>query len=1048
MTNEVHELRRFGTLVPIGAGSHARVYAGIDPVRGIEVAIKRLRTPDLAAAERMRRECRILQSLQHPNLCPLLEWGERGDEVWMVMPRLAGADLQQCLRDLSLEQRLLVLNQTAAGLQEAHAAGLIHRDLKPANIWVDQTDVPSMRALVLDFGIARAAGDATLTAAGDVLGTPTYMAPEQARGDVAAVDARCDIWALGVVLFEMLCDRPPFVGNSAADVLAQVLNDDAPSPLRLKPRTPEALARICIKCLERDPHRRYANAEEFLRDLRRYQDGHSVRAPSIGLWHRLRRTRARHPWFMRVTVLLTLGLLASLVLSAWTHWQSRILGERSAELAGTAERVRARMQIAYLSPLHDVLNDQRAVRKDVDALQFPVTGRLEAVRLRALAEALLALGEPAHASDTLHPLIERPQAQTEDLLLYADLQMQRYIDSLRRSDGLESEQATALRDASRQHLLQPALRALSRLPNHSTIPALTAARRALTEGDTERALQHNAEHVTDDAADYRAPMQRGDIALWQARQARVRGDLESSNRMLNQAGAAFDSAAAIGRSDPRILHQRCLTAIDQIRLDTVRGLPPPTNLQAMNGACMALNLATPNEPDALLLQAQAWSAIAAGFSARNELTQARESLRLALEQANLTLDRTANFLPALLLRAEILRRQAGFDYDDFKKAQTHFDAALLDLEHYRQGQPEDWPALVSEGHTLAERGRHKANFRADPLPDYERAIGLLERAAQQRRDAIEVRQRLSQVRIFAFYALRDQAPERAETMAEAAIDALDEALDNHPEHVGMLFDQGANLGDLWLFQAVRQQGDLPLATMQLLDRAFDLLDRARALAPQRADVYSQTLALATSASERLRSLSENRDRYIQIAEKVIAASSRNGISPDPAFAAWSQIEHAEALSERNDEATDRAFAQARDGLDRGADSPDHRFAIYRYQLQWSAAYAHWLRKNHRVADAVIRYGNAQLAEAQATERGMDDNIVLCEGGRYLYERSHFEGHQTAAKTARRSLELLEQCRAQGELYFNAYYQRLLSEVIARVAAAEQPARSPSAASAH
>jgi eukaryotic-like serine/threonine-protein kinase len=265
------DVSHFRILEPLGGGGMGVVYAAEDLQLGRAVALKFL-APDLVRDEvgkkRFLTEARAASALDHPNLCTILEVAETEEGLlFLAMPRYRGLSLERQIArgPLPLEEALDIATQAARGLAKAHQHGIVHRDIKPANLFLTDDGVVK----ILDFGIAKLMGEAGPTLRGSLLGTPAYMAPEQTRGE--AVDARADVWSLGVVLYEMLAGRRPFTGGTGAAVVYAVLHR-TPAPLaNLRPDVPPEVLRIVSRMLARDHDERYADAGELLADLRRAQ---------------------------------------------------------------------------------------------------------------------------------------------------------------------------------------------------------------------------------------------------------------------------------------------------------------------------------------------------------------------------------------------------------------------------------------------------------------------------------------------------------------------------------------------------------------------------------------------------------------------------------------------------------------------------------------------------------------------------------------------------------------------------------------------------------
>ncbi len=259
-------------------GGMSRVFLAVERSLNRKVVLKVL-DPELAAtlsAERFKREIALAARLQHPHIVPLLHAGAVDGLLFYTMPFVEGESLRELMareRPMSIDRITQVLLEVSGALDFAHAQGVVHRDIKPENVMLFHG-----QAVVLDFGIAKAVSDSTattpgattaprLTLQGTSLGTPTYIAPEQAAGD-PTLDHRADIYSVGCVAFEMLTGHPPFRGKSPQAVMIAHARE-LPEPVaKLRPDTPPALAKFVMACLEKEPNQRPRRAEEIVRSLR------------------------------------------------------------------------------------------------------------------------------------------------------------------------------------------------------------------------------------------------------------------------------------------------------------------------------------------------------------------------------------------------------------------------------------------------------------------------------------------------------------------------------------------------------------------------------------------------------------------------------------------------------------------------------------------------------------------------------------------------------------------------------------------------------------
>jgi WD40 repeat protein len=352
---EVAPLRlgRFEVLRPLGQGAHGVVWLAYDTRLGREVALKVPRGGALVSPElrrRFLRESRAAAGLDHPHIVPVFEAGEEGPFCYIASAYCPGPSLAAWLRGraepVPPHDAAALVAALAGAVQHAHERGVVHRDLKPSNILLaahlpaglgGEAGAELAGAKITDFGLAKleGAGDGTRTHSGAVLGTPAYMAPEQAAGRPERVGPAADVYALGALLYELLSGRPPFEGGSALDVLDQVRGRDPVPPGQLRPFVPPDLEAVCLKCLEKDPARRYPSARALADDLDRFLAGVRVEARPPGRLARARRWCRRYPAAAGLLALLAATAVGSSVAAY------RLKAARSETLADLARAERA-----------------------------------------------------------------------------------------------------------------------------------------------------------------------------------------------------------------------------------------------------------------------------------------------------------------------------------------------------------------------------------------------------------------------------------------------------------------------------------------------------------------------------------------------------------------------------------------------------------------------------------------------------------------------------------------------------------------------------------
>ncbi|HEX6777044.1 MAG TPA: protein kinase, partial [Ktedonobacterales bacterium] len=264
----------------LGSGGMGQVYRARDPRLDREVAIKVLSATlaqEPGYSVRFQREAKAAAKLNHPNIVPVFDVGEQGGLMYLVMPLIPGGTLREYLAQrgaLPLNEAVSIIEQVAGALQQAHERGMIHRDVKPANILMSAEG----RALLTDFGIVRVAQSnesaTPLTRIGAFVGSPEYAAPEMVTGQSA--DHRVDIYALGIMLYQMLTGRLPFVGSNAMALLVQRVQQEAPAPRSINPAISPAVEAVIMKAMAKTPAARYQSATELVQALKAAAGGQAL----------------------------------------------------------------------------------------------------------------------------------------------------------------------------------------------------------------------------------------------------------------------------------------------------------------------------------------------------------------------------------------------------------------------------------------------------------------------------------------------------------------------------------------------------------------------------------------------------------------------------------------------------------------------------------------------------------------------------------------------------------------------------------------------------
>jgi tetratricopeptide (TPR) repeat protein/predicted Ser/Thr protein kinase len=859
----------------LGQGGMGKVFLARDKRLGREVAIKFVRVDDDRYLSRFMGEARTQARVDHPHVCKVFEVGEVEGKVFIAMQHIKGLPLDAAALRLTVEQKAMVLRDAALGLHEAHRMGIIHRDIKPSNILVEQDEDGLDHAYVMDFGLAHE-WNTESTETGSVLGTPSYMSPEQARGEVSRLDRRSDVYSLGATLYHALSGHSPVEGTNALEILSAVSSAD-PKPFRaLKLDIPKDLEAITLKCLEKDRSRRYDSAKALAEDLDRFLAGDPVLARPTGLWYRLQRKARKHKQLTAVV----LGALVLVLVAGGFALKTRREADRREVLARRFTEAMARIEsmarYSALSPPHDIRPDLQAVRDQMERLRRDMA---EAGRLAdgpghyALGWGYWTLDDGEQARE--HLQMAWDAGYREPRVAYAlSLAMgQLYREQLLEAQRLTSPaQRKARLEEVAANLRTPLLNYL-RVARSADLPSprFLDAQIAFAEGRTDEALALLKSVGVSQPWFYEAPLLQGSLFQARAWDRWNRGDRSEALADFQSARSELEKAATVARSGAGI---RVAQADLEVNVMLMEKYSQGTDTRAFARGMSAVGEALGLHPD--YVPGLVVKAALLGSEADLRSRKGEDASPLARE-AVAAADRAVAAGP---FRADARKAlgYASFELGDAQAAQNLDPSEALRRglqafeglsEAKRDGRV--WLHLGLIHQTQAEYDTQRGR---NPAPELDGAIGAFRHAASM--DGQAVPPRINLGTCLYQRAMLPEATHRDEDLKRAQ-EVLEEAHALNPQHFVPLFV----LAKVRLAQGslARARGEDPVRHFQAS------LEAARQSIAINASVPNLHLAMTSAAEELAREAWDQGgdprpwlDQALQSAQRAVVVAPRLALS--------------------------------------------------------------------------------------------------------------------------------------------------------------------------
>ncbi len=786
-TDEIDDLNfenwdRYQVVDFLGGGATSKVYKAIDRTLNRKVALKFIWGEDPTTEKRFIREARTQAQIDHPYVCKIHEVGNFSGRPYIAMQLIEGETLGSASTKMTLEQKVVVMKQVADAIQAAHRLGIIHRDIKPANIMVEKTET-GWHSYVLDFGLARESAVEGVTLTGMILGTPAYMSPEQAWGDSQKIDRRSDVYGIGATFYFVCTGRPPFDGGSM-EIILKLANADPDYIRKISPQIPHDVETIVMKCLEKDPDRRYDSAKAVAEDLQHYLNGDSIQARPPSLTYLASKKIRKYKALAIVLGVSTILVLAMAGTSIYSWWRTGKQIQIANEFAHISEEMNWRMRVARMAHLHNLGEDNKQVIQIMNSVKkrMQEAGSLsQPPGNYALGRGFMELSKFDEARKYLEKAWNSGYQTPQNAYALGLTLGHLYQQELESAQAFENP---TLRQAKikeiEQKYREPALNFLRRSQgSQSESKEYAEGLIAFYEKKYPEALEKASSARKSVWWLYEAAKLEGDVWMSEGIEEFDHANYDAAIKKYAEAGNAYKNAIRIARNDPSLYESDCKRWLRVMLVENARGgsLKEPMN-QGLSACDLAL-IADPDSATAYSKKAEIWWRY--GEDSYYRGTYPQEAVDNSIRFAQAAIQRNKEDYNALFELGNAYGLKAEFEETSNLDGTKSWNKSIEYYKTVSKLQP-NFPNVYSTGAiSYIALAQTQISQGADPRANLSQAIEDCQKAAKLAPDSVAAFNTLGTAYIILAEYERKHGLSTEASMKNAA-EALNKAATVSPKH--------------------------------------------------------------------------------------------------------------------------------------------------------------------------------------------------------------------------------------------------------------------------